>query len=82
MPKAETLNFFGMENISPIPECFNSGVGEGNCRGMVKHGTCPVVSINSSGRFPGCHDFAARIRGDADQWPILQKARICRNPLI
>ncbi|HBI16819.1 MAG TPA: hypothetical protein DDY52_01505 [Candidatus Moranbacteria bacterium] len=40
------------------PVCFNGGVGEGNCLGMIKHGTCPALRSDSKrGKFPECQDF-------------------------
>lgn len=41
--------------------CLNSGIGEGNCSGMIKHKTCPAVRLGSEhGKFPGCQDFISR----------------------
>lgn len=41
-----------------VPMCHNNGAGEGNCLGMIKHGTCPAIRLDSErGKFPECKDF-------------------------
>lgn len=48
--------------VAPI--CHNVGVGEGNCSGMVMHGTCPAVRLGPErGKFPECQDFINKQKG-------------------
>lgn len=44
--------------VTPDPVCLNSGVGQGNCIGMVRNSTCPKVR-GRKGKFRECVMFVA-----------------------
>lgn len=57
MPKSEEWDNLRKINVAPVPECFNQAIGDGNCEGMVKNDTCPVIAAGTKGRFPLCMSF-------------------------
>ncbi len=80
MPKVEDQLLEVKIEIAVVPDCQNSALSEGNCKGMIVNGTCPVIAARTKGKFPGCTFFVSETKKDKNFLGIGRRAIIHPEP--